>query len=207
MRTTEEVAMKALRQYSMTGPHRAALAIAALAATCALPATAVVQLPFSQTAGWFMGTGTTVIYGNVLPQAGGGGFFGPLPANPAPPPNTFSTISWGCNFADSSTCAAFVAGHPADGAWPLDPNTAFLATTATDPTTFLDPARSVLVVNGNSGNLDDVNWTDVTTVKHYNRVVNGDVLSAAEVQSFLRLNGTIVDVGGGPSLTDIDFTE
>src|SRR5689334_8107328 len=101
------------------------LAVAAIYACSASGA-----VPLSQTAGWYMGAPTSVV---TLPgnnATGGVEFFGLLPAIPAPPPNTFSTIGWGCLTTAATTCAVPLGGI---GPWPVFPSTAALGTTATDP--------------------------------------------------------------------------
>jgi len=183
---------------NMANPVRTTLIASALiAATCALPAGA--QIPFSQTAGWFMGPPTSVVTLPTNIQKGGVEFFGPLPASPVPPPSTFSTIGWGCS--SSGVCAAGAAAS-----WPVFPNTAALATTSIDP---FGPGtgRSALRVTGNSGLLPDApNWIDVTKIEQYNNPVFGNVLDTAEVHSFLSVGGNVID-GPGGSVTTVEFTE
>jgi hypothetical protein len=153
------------------------------------------------------GTVTTVNWTSFNPQGGGVEFFGLLPGGlPNTPPNSFSVIGWGCNDSDVTSCAAYSLGAPAEGSWPLDPNTAILATTATDPRTNAMQARSALSVTGLTGMLDDATWHDITSVTHYNHVIFGDALSSAQVHGVLQINGSVVDIGG-ISTTNVDFTE
>jgi len=81
-----------------------------------------------------------------------------------------------------------------------------LGTTATDP--FGLAGRSALRVTGNAGLLDFApTWVDVTTIDQFNNPIFGNVLDTAQVRSFLRINGNIIDTGGGPSVTTVEFTE
>ncbi len=149
----------ASRVLKLTNRIYTGLAVMAVAGAYALPA--VAALPFSQTPGWFKGdtnpATTTVLWtGTGTQPRGGVDFYGPLPANPVPPPDTFSTIGWGCQTGsdDPTTCAAYSAFA---GTWFQDPLTAVLAVTLSDPFGQLSPSRSALRVTGNSG----VHWTSL----------------------------------------------
>ncbi|MEO8304101.1 MAG: hypothetical protein ABI724_08270 [Betaproteobacteria bacterium] len=66
------------------------------------------------------------------------------------------------------------------------------------------------MVTGNPAGVlsdDPAVWTDVTSIDHFNHVIFGNFLAQAQVQSLLRINGNVVDTGGGPSLTTIEFVE
>ena len=171
-----------------------AVSVLALGAAHALPASGA--LPFEQSAGWFMGPPTAVVTLPGNPATGGVGFF-TAPVWPTLPPNTFSTIGWGCSsFLDATTCAVPV------GPWPLYP--AALATTTTDP--FGRAGRSALRVTGKSG---DINtgldfapiWRDVTLIEQFNKIIFGNTMDTAEVHSFLTLGGTVVDAPAGSTTT------
>lgn len=188
---------------SMIRWRQGALAVGALAAMYAVSANAL-DLPFSETAGFFAGpTATVGLPGGAPPVAGRGGleFSNAVLAPPGPPfgtatapPNIWRGVAWGCLLSN-----------------PVPANCANLGVVGIGtgfPDASANPARSSLTVEGKFGVMTDADWTDVTIVSHHNNVITGNHLRTVDIHSFLRLGaaGTIVDTPA-PSITKITFTE
>lgn len=176
-----------------------------LATTFAVSSYAL-DLPFSETAGFFAGSTATVTQlGGGAPIAGRGGleFSNAVLAPPGvpfgtatAPANVWRGVAWGCLLSSPIPANCANLGVIGNG-------TGF-------PDAFANPARSSLAVEGKFGNLTDAGWTDVTIVRHHNNVIAGgsNMLRTVEIRSFLRLGaaGAIVDTPA-PSITKISFTE
>ncbi len=171
-----------------------------IAATITVSAQAV-DLPFSDTTGFSASATATVggVNGLGAPVAGFGGleFSGPVLTPPgAPvgdgsvPPNIWQGVAWGCAInVSASTCAN--GGLIGNG------------TNFSDPSTNIN--RSSLRVEGKSGLLTDAGWTDVTVVKHFNKIISdrSNVLRTVDILSKFRL-GT-GELPAGP--ITVTFTE
>ncbi len=176
-----------------------------LAATYATSSYAL-DLPFSETAGFFAGPTATVVQpGGGAPIPGRGGLeFSNAVLAPAGPPfgtatapsNIWRGVAWGCLQSSPTPANCANLGVIGNG-------TGF-------PDAFANPGRSSLAVEGKFGIMTDAGWTDVTIVSHHNNVISGqsNLLRTVEIHSFLRLGaaGTIVDTPA-PSITNITFTE
>jgi len=170
-----------LKQFAKYG--LAAAGLLALVVGQVAPASAV-TFNYSQSTGWVLGTATTdpgfPVAGVPATLVSGVEFFQPS-VNPdpalhagdnAPPPNTFTTIGWGCQGAPPSG-----AGCPAPG------NTV----TGVDPKT--NPNRSSLFALGQAGTVsDDGVFVTITHLEHKNQPVTGQTLSKVEIESILRIS-------------------
>ena len=191
----------------VTKPMRGALVAGLLAISYVGSASAALVLPFSQTTGFFAGATATVTQpSGGPPVAGRGGleFSGAVLLPPGPPfgtgtapPNVWSGVAWGCSAISPipANCANLgVIGNGTSGF-----GSAFGST-----------SRSALEVKGQFGTMTDLVWTDVTTVRHHNKPIDGssNVLRTVDIHSFLRLGagGTIVDTPS-PTIIKVTFTE
>jgi hypothetical protein len=170
-----------LKQFAKYG--LAAAGLLALVVGQVAPASAV-TFNYSQSTGWVLGTATTdpgfPVPGVPATLVSGVEFFQPSvnpdpalhPGDNAPPPNTFTTIGWGCQGAPPSG-----AGCPPPG------NTVTLV----DPKT--NPNRSSLFALGLAGTVnDDGVFVTITHLEHKNQPVTGQTLSSVEVESILRIS-------------------
>jgi hypothetical protein len=170
-----------LKQFAKYG--LAAAGLLALVVGQVAPASAV-TFNYSQSTGWVLGTATTEpgfpVAGVPATLVSGVEFFQPSvnpdpalhPGDNAPPPNTFTTIGWGCQGAPPSG-----AGCPPPG------NTVTLV----DPKT--NPNRSSLFALGLAGTVsDDGVFVTITHLEHKNQPVTGQTLSSVEVESILRIS-------------------
>ena len=180
------------------------LAVATLVTAPAAPAIAEVLLPFSQTTGFKLSTGTEEFLGGAAPafNAGGLAFTTPVTAPPgAPigdnsaPSGIYQLVAWGCRFP-----APIIASTCANG------GTIGNGTTATSPLGNND--RSALQVLGQSGQLSDQVWKDITILNNQNRTVTGNMLKSVEIHSLLRLGaaGVVIDPVP-PSIVTVNFKE
>ena len=189
----------------VTKPMRGAL-VAGLLAISYVGSVSALDLPFSQTAGFFAGATATVTQLNGTPPlAGAGGLeFSnavlvppglPLGDSTAPP-NVFRGVAWGCLLGSVTPATCANGGVVGNGTGFAD--------------AFANPARSALEVTGKSGIMTELIWTDVTTVRHHNNIIDGgsNALKTVEIHSFLRLGagGTIVD-DPSPTKVKVTFTE
>ena len=170
-----------LKQFAKYG--LAAAGLLALVVGQVAPASAV-TFNYSQSTGWVNGSATTEpgfpVAGVPATLVSGVEFFQPS-VNPdpalhagdnAPPPNTFTTIGWGCQGAPPSG-----AGCPPPG------NTV----TGVDPKT--NPNRSSLFALGLAGTVsDDGVFVTITHLEHKNQPVTGQTLASVEVESILRIS-------------------
>jgi hypothetical protein len=153
------------------------LAVAALVAVVVGQAStaAAVTFNYSQSTGFEFGSAVTEVGFPVTPPAANSGveFFQPavnpgLPAGP-PPPNTFTTVAWGCDL-NGANCAA-----PLQNVVGVDPR--------------LNPARSALFAQGQAGLVsDDGVWVDITHLEHTNNPITGRTLTSVEIESILRIS-------------------
>ena len=186
----------------VTKPMRGAL-VGGLLAISYVGSASALDLPFSQTAGFFAGATATVSQpSGGAPVAGRGGLeFSnavlqasgiPLGTNTAPA-NVWRGVAWGCGSTFAS-CA----------------NGGAIGNGINFPDAFANPSRSALEVTGKFGTMTDADWTDVTTVRHHNNPIAdfSNVLRTVEIHSLLRLggNGTIVDTPS-PTKVKVTFTE
>lgn len=160
---------------------------------------------FSNSVGWVLGSATTGnTFGTTAAQLNSGiEFFGPaVNPNPAlhagdnlPPPNTFTTIGWGCSFpfTGAATCAAN------DG----DANTVV----AIDPHNgATGPNRSSLLVQGQAGLVsDDGVFVTIAHLEHDNTAITGRALGSVIVDSILRI-ASVPPTSDSTSLL-VGFTE
>ena len=191
----------------VTKPMRGAL-VAGLLAISYVGSASALDLPFSQTSGFFAGDTATVTQpggGAAVTGSGGLEFSGavlqasgiPLGTNTAPT-NVWSGVAWGCAAGlplTPATCAnGGVIGNGTSGF----------------SSAFASSSRSALEVTGQFGIMTDLVWTDVTTVRHHNKPIDGssNVLRTVDIHSFLRLGagGTIVDTPS-PTVVKVTFTE
>ena len=199
----------------VTNPMRGALVAGLLAIGYVGSVSAVdppLVLPFSQTAGFYAGdtvgtkTKATLIQISGAPaQTGQGGLeFSeqvvgasgfPTGTNTAPA-NVWKGVAWGCLLGSVTVANCANGGVVGNG-------TGFSSAFASD-------RRSALEVTGKFGNLTELIWTDVTTVKHHNTVidVNSNVLQTVDIHAILRLGplGTIVDTPS-PTITKVSYVE
>ena len=145
---------------------------------------------FSQSTGFVLGSATTEsgfpVAGQPSSTVSGVEFFKPAvnpdpalhPGNNAPPPNTFTTIGWGCNLGGAS-CAA-----PGNTETGVDP--------------FTNPARSSLSLEGKAGVIhDDGVFVTISHLEHHNQAITGRTLQDVVISSILRIGTT-------PVTTDAD---
>jgi hypothetical protein len=153
------------------------LAVAGLAALVVGQAStaSAVTFNYSQSTGFEFGSAVTEVGFPVSAAAAVSGveFFQPsvnpgLPAGP-PPPNTFTTVAWGCNLGGAS-CAA-----PGQNVVLADPR--------------INPARSGLLALGIAGTVDaGGDWVDITHLEHTNNPITGRTLSQVDIESILRIS-------------------
>jgi len=158
---------------------RYGLAVAGLVALMVGQAStaAAVTFNYSQSTGFVFGSAVTEVGFPVAGQpatlTSGVEFFQPsvnpgVPVGP-PPPDTFTTIAWGCDLAGAN-CAA-----------PLQ------TVVATDP--LLNPARSGLLALGQAGTVsDDGVFVTITHLEHKNQAVTGRTLAEVDISSILRIS-------------------
>ena len=136
---------------------------------------------FSQSTGFVLGSATTESGPPALGPLSRVEFFKPAvnpdpalhPGDNAPPPNTFTTIGWGCNTAGGS-CAA-----PGNSVAAVDP--------------FTNPARSALSLQGKAGVIhDDGVFVTISHLEHHNQPINGQTLKDVVISSILRIGTTPV---------------
>ena len=145
---------------------------------------------FSQSTGFVLGSATTEsgfpVAGQPQTSVSGVEFFKPAvnpnpalhPGDNAPPPNTFTTIGWGCNLGGNS-CAA-----PGNSQTAVDPST--------------NSARSSLSLEGKAGVIhDDGVFVTISHLEHHNRAITGQTLKDVLISSILRIGTT-------PVTTDAD---
>src|SRR6185369_232935 len=128
--------------------------VAAMIAALALPASAALPVPYSQSPGWFFGLPPTAI--ELKDPADGGIDFlndpttlGALPT-PQYPAGVYGTIGWGCSGATPKS--PFPATPPKfNGTGCANGGAVGIGTTFTDP--FGQSGRSALRVSGFSGTL------------------------------------------------------
>ena len=145
---------------------------------------------FSQSTGFVLGSATTEsgfpVAGQAPSTVSGVEFFKPAvnpnpalhPGDNAPPPNTFTTIGWGCNLGGAS-CAA-----PGNTETGVDP--------------FTNPARSALSLQGEAGVIhDDGVFVTISHLEHHNQAITGQTLKDVVISSILRIGTT-------PVTTDAD---
>ena len=172
-----------------------------IAATIALSAQAV-DLPFSDSTGFSASETATVVrlIGGGAPVAGRGGleFSGPVLVPPgAPvgdgsvPPNIWQGVAWGCQLfnASASTCA----------------NSGVIGNGTNFPDPSADPDRSSLRVEGKAGLLTDADWTDVTIITHFNKIISdqSNILRTVDILSKFRLGTGELPAGA----ITVTFTE
>jgi len=164
----------------------AATGLLALVVGQVAPASAV-TFNYSQSTGFVLGTATTEVGFPVATApatlTSGVEFFEPA-VNPdpalhagdnAPPPNTFTTIGWGCQGAPptGANCAA----NDGDG------NTVV----GVDPKT--NPNRSSLFVEGQAGTVsDDGVFVTISHLEHKNQPITGRTLQDVLISSILRIS-------------------
>ena len=140
---------------------------------------------FSQSTGFVLGSATTetgfAVVGQAPTTVSGVEFFNPAvnpdpalhPGDNAPPPNTFTTIGWGCNLG-GNFCAA-----PGN------------TQTAVDPST--NAARSSLSLQGKAGVIhDDGVFVTISHLEHHNQAITGRTLQDVVISSILRIGTTPV---------------
>jgi len=140
---------------------------------------------FSQSTGFVLGSATTEsgfpVAGQPPTTVSGVEFFKPAvnpdpalhPGNNAPPPNTFTTIGWGCTLAGGS-CAA-----PGNTETGVDP--------------FTNAARSALSLQGKAGVInDDGVFVTISHLEHHNQTITGRTLQDVVISSILRIGTTPV---------------
>ena len=140
---------------------------------------------FSQSTGFVLGSATTEsgfpVAGQPASTVSGVEFFKPAvnpdpalhPGDNAPPPNTFTTIGWGCNLGGGS-CAA-----PGNTVTGVDP--------------FTNPARSSLSLQGQAGVIhDDGVFVTISHLEHHNLAITGQTLKDVLISSILRIGTTPV---------------
>lgn len=186
------------------GRMPAALAVLVMASTYAVSASAL-DLPFSQTAGFFAPSGTEVqLVGGGPPIAGRGGleFSTAVTAPPgAPlgdgtaPANIWEGVAWGCQLGplpSATTCAnGGVVGN----------GTGF-------PDASANPARSSLHVEGQFGLIQEGVWTDITVLQHFNKIIDArsNVLHTVDIDAILRLGSGAATIAD-EATTSITFKE
>ena len=190
----------------VTKPMRGAL-VAGLLAISYVGSASALDLPFSQTAGFFAGATATVTQPSGAPPVLGKGgleFSGkvigasgiPIGNNTAPT-NVWKGVAWGCT--PFSAIPANCANLGVIGNGTIGFSSAFTST-----------SRSALEVTGKFGNMTELVWTDVTTVRHHNSAIDGtsNVLRTVDIHSLLRLGalGTIVDTPS-PTITKVTYIE
>ena len=166
-----------------------AAAALALVIGHAAPASAA-TFNFSQSTGFVLGSATTetgfAVVGRPQTTTSGVEFFKPAvnpdparhPGDNAPPPNTFTTIGWGCNLG-GNFCAA-----PGN------------TQTAVDPST--NAARSSLSLQGKAGVIhDDGVFVTISHLEHHNQAITGRTLKDVVISSILR-------IGTSPATSDAD---
>lgn len=189
----------------LTKPMRAAL-VAGILAISYVGSVSALDLPFSQTAGFFAGATATVSQPSSAPpvQGKGGLEFSGLVVGASGPPvgtntapiNVWKGVAWGCTpFSPSpANCA----------------NLGVIGNGLNYPDAFASTSRSALEVTGKFGNLTELVWTDVTTVRHHNSPIDGasNVLRTVDIHAILRLGalGTIVDTPS-PTITKVTYFE
>ena len=187
----------------VTNPMRGALVAGLLAISYVGSASAALVLPFSQTTGFFAGATAMVTQPDGSVAMGGFGgleFSGAVLLPPGPPfgtntapTNVWSGVAWGCSVGLADCANGGVIGNGINF-----------------PDAFGSSSRSALEVKGQFGTMTDTVWTDVTTVRHHNKPIDGssNVLRTVDIHSFLRLGGggTIVDTPS-PTIVKVTFTE
>ena len=158
----------------------AVAAVVALVVGQASTASAV-TFNYSQSTGFVFGTATTEVGFPVAWQpatlVSGVEFFQPsvnpgVPVGP-PPPNTFTTVAWGCDLAGGN-CAA-----PGQNVVGVDPIPVFP----------VNPARSGLRAIGQAGTVsDDGVFVTITHLEHQNNPINGRTLATVDISSILRIS-------------------
>lgn len=170
-----------LKQFAKYG--MAAAGLLALVVGQVAPASAV-TFNYSQSTGFVLGTATTEV-GFPVPTApatltSGVEFFEPAvnpdpalhPGDNAPPPNTFTTIGWGCQ------------GAPPTGANCAPPGN---TVTAVDP--MGNPNRSALSIDGQAGTVsDDGVFVTISHLEHKNQPITGRTLQDVLISSILRIS-------------------
>jgi hypothetical protein len=180
----------------------AAAGLLGLIVSQAAPADAV-TFAYSQSTGFRLGSATTGnVFGTSAAQLNSGiEFFDPADnPNPAlhlgdnsPPPNTFSTIGWGCTLGGAN-CAAN------DG----DANTVVATSPHTGPN---DAARSSLFLVGLAGTIsDDGVPVIISHIEHDNTPITGRALGSVKIDSLLRF-ATEPNPTTDAQTIDIFFTE
>ena len=170
-----------LKQFAKYG--MAAAGLLALVVGQAAPASAV-TFNYSQSTGFVLGTATTETGFPVATApatlTSGVEFFEPsVNPNPAlhagdnaPPPNTFTTIGWGCQ------------GAPPNGANCAAPGN---TVTAVDP--MGNPSRSALSIDGLAGTVsDDGVFVTISHIEHKNQPITGRTLQDVLISSILRIS-------------------
>jgi hypothetical protein len=155
----------------------------ALAATFGVTANAL-DLPFSQTTGFFAPTATEVqLIGGGPPIAGRGGLEFSAPVTgapgapsgglPAAPANIYENLAWGCLFGAPINAANCANGGVVGNGFPVSSN----------------PALSSFSLQGQFGLIQESIWTDVSVLTHFNEVINNqsNILKFVQVRSDLRL--------------------
>ena len=155
----------------------AAMGVAVMVVGPAAQASAI-EFNFSQSTGWVLGTATSVPNPNQPLATNGVEFFEPAvnpdpalhPGDNAPPPNTFTTIGWGCQTAQLANCSA-----PDNTVVATDPHNA--------------AGRSSLFIEGQAGTIsDDGVFVTITELEHSNNPIFGRRLSSVDIASILRLS-------------------
>ena len=160
----------------VTKPMRGAL-VAGLLAISYVGSAIALDLPFSQTSGFFADATATVTQPNggpAVPGSGGLEFSNkvlqasgiPLGTNTAPT-NVWRGVAWGCGGSFASCANGGVIGN----------GTGFADA-------FGNGSRSALEVTGKFGTMKDLAWTDVTTVRHHNNPIAGfsNVLRTVDIR-------------------------
>ena len=168
--------LKKFAKYGLAAAGLLALVVGQVA-----PASAV-TFNYSQSTGWTQGTAATEvgfpIAGVPATTTSGVEFFEPA-VNPdpalhlgdnAPPPNTFTTIGWGCTLGTGANCAA-----PGQTEVFVDPK--------------LNPSRSSLFLLGLAGTVsDDGVFVTISHLEHKNQPINGRTLTSIEIDTILRIS-------------------
>jgi hypothetical protein len=161
---------------------------------------------YSQSTGFELGSATLETGFPVTPEAANSGLeFFQLSVNPnpalhpgdnAPPPNTYTTIAWGCDLGGTD-CA---------------PPGTLNVTAGPDPR-LLPPggdSRSGLLALGIAGTVTvDGPAVVITHLEHTNRPITGQTLGSVDIESILRIstNPPTRDPAAGSQTTTISFEE
>ncbi len=190
----------------VTKPMRGAL-VAGLLAISYVGSASALDLPFSQTAGFFAGATATVSQPSGAPPVLGKGGLefsdkvigasGPPVGSNTAPTNVWKGVAWGCT--PFSAIPANCANLGVIGNGTIGFSSAFTST-----------SRSALEVTGKFGNMTELVWTDVTTIRHHNSAIDGtsNVLRTVDIHAILRLGGlgTIID-NPSPTVTKVTYIE